>query len=354
MTYQPTHPLPFSINTTPVMPIDLYIPAGPPGDQNGTTNTSPFMNDPDEFGWTVPDALDVSTNPVEFNDLPFLNLDPYNLDGKDNLPTGDLAEGPQGGLSSQVDVQAGSGEQQVNFSLEMENYTYTTEYGQINILTLAEERTTEIKTINFNGQEVAVEYQAGIAHEFEGSFYDNAFRELYVEMAFETGMTIQAEAFDANGNPIMTAFGYEQALEIYGEAFDYGIEEFEMAFELGIELELNDFGMYEMTLSVMFEGEIVYMNGAERFYEFEDELFFMFSDQDQIDFNQIPDGLYNEIQKFAAGMGDAWGGMEILNAQLEAIFLQLQEDGHYQAWDDVDQGLDNPFDFNVPPSDWLT
>ncbi|QDG76966.1 hypothetical protein [Labrenzia sp. PHM005] len=354
MSYQPTTPLPLAINTAPVMPLEFYVPPGPPGDQGVNRNTSPFLTDLDEFSWTAPEGLEVSTNPVEFNDLPFLNLDPYNLEGKDNLPTGDLTKGPHGSISAQVDVQNGHGEQQVNFGLEMENYTYRTEYGQIDILTLAEERTTEVKTINFNGQEVAVEYQSGIAQEFGGSFYDQQFRELYVEMAFETGMAIQAEAFDASGNPIMTAFGYEQMLEVYGEAIDYGIQSFEMIFELGIDLQLNDFGMYEMTLSVVFEGEIAYMNGAERIYEFADELFFMFSDQEQIDFNQIPAGLYNEIDRFAAGMGDAWGGMEILNAQLEAIFLQLKEDGHYQSWDDVDQGLDNPFDFNVPPSDWLT
>jgi len=283
--------------------------------------------------------------------LPFLNLDPYVLDGKDGLPEGELAKGPQGGISSQVESANGVGEQQLGFGLEMMNHSFHSSDGTLDILSLTEERTTEIKTMTFNGQQVAVEYQSGLAHQFEGSFYDNQFRQLYIEMGAEVGATIQTEAFDANGNPILTSFGHAQMLEVAGEAFDYGIEEFFMTFELMIDVQMNDFGMYEMTMSVMFEGEIAYLGGAERTYLFEDEMIFLFSSLDQVDPDQIPLGFYDEIARFGAGMGDAWDALGSVSDHLEAVLLQLQEDGHYQAWEDAGQGLENPFNFNLPSID---
>lgn len=312
--------------------------SGPPGQFHiePVTDTAPSANSE-----TAPSAFD----------MPFLNLDPYNLDGKDNLPDGQLSEGPQGNITSGVESSSGSGEQQVNFELEMEDYTFRSEAGRLDIMALTEERTTEIKTMNFNGQEVAIEYQSGLAYEFEGNFYDDQFREMYIEMTAEVGTTIQTEAFDADGNPILTSFGYEQVLEVTGEAVDYGIEEFSMEFEFVIELERNDFGMYEMTFSVTFEGEIVNMDGTEREFLFEDEMMFLFSDLDQVNFDQMPQGFYDEIARFAAQMGDAWDAFGSVSDQLEAVLLQLQEEGYYQAWDDADQGLNDPFDFNLPSTD---
>jgi len=293
----------------------------------------------------------VTDTGLSANNLPFLKLDPYVLDGKDNLPSGELREGSEGGIGSQIDSSGGAGEQQLGFGLEMMNYTFRSSDGTLDILALTEERVSEIKTMNFNGQQVPVEYQSGLMHEFEGSFYDNQFKQLYIEMATEVGTTIQTEAFDANGNPILTSFGQEQMLEIYGEAFDYGIEEFEMIFELAVDVQLNDFGMYEMTLSVLFEGEIVYLNGAERAYHFEYEAPFIFSSLDDIDPGQLPQGFYDEIARFAAGMGDAWDALGTVGDHLEAVLLQLQKDGHYQAWEDAGHGLENPFDFNLPNID---
>ncbi|WP_422376890.1 hypothetical protein [Roseibium sp.] len=287
------------------------------------------------------------------NDLPFLNLDPYDLDGKGNLPGGELEKGAQGGISAQVDSSNAAGEQQLGFGLEMMDYTFRTSEGTLDIMTLAEERATEIKSSFYNGQEVPVEYQSGLMHEFEGNFYDNQFRQLYIEMASEVGTTIQAETFNEHGDPVLTAFGQEQMLEIYGEAFDYGIEEFEMVFELAVEIQLNDFGQYEMTMSVLFEGEIVYLNGAERAYHFEYEtpFPFYFSSLDEIEIGDLPQGFYEEIARFAAGMGDAWDAVGTISDHLEAVLLQLQEDGHYQPWEDAGQGLENPFDFNLPNID---
>lgn len=297
------------------------------------------------------DAHAVAESGHSANDLPFLSLDPYVLDGKDGLPAGTLEQGAQGGISAQAETSNAHGEQQVGFGLEMMDYTFRTSDGTLDIMTLAEERTTEIRSMTFNGQQVAVEYQSGLMHEFQGNLYDNQFRQLYIEMASAVGTTIQAETFDQNGNPILTAFGQEQMLEVYGKAFDYGIEEFEMMFELAADIQLNDFGMYEMTLSVVFEGEIIYLNGAERSYLFEDEMMFLFSDLDQIDPGQFPQGFYEEIARFAAGMGDAWDALGSVGDHLEAVLLQLREDGHYQQWEDVDQGLENPFDFNLPSID---
>ncbi|WP_434051392.1 MAG: hypothetical protein RDA78_19020 [Roseibium sp.] len=312
--------------------------SGPPGDPVNEAGTQ-----------SAPSAI--SDNGQSGQDLPFLNLDPYNLDGKDNLPTGDLTEGPQGMIGSGVEISGGAGEQQVNFALEMEGYTFRSDAGRLDIMALTEERTTEIKTMTFNGQEVAVEYQSGLAYGFEGSFYDNQFRELYVEMNAEVATSIQTEAFDADGNPILTSFGYEQMLEVTGQGFDYGIEEFSMAFEFMIDIQRNDFGFYEITISVTFEGEIVDMNGFAREFLFEDESMFLFSDLDQIDFDQLPPGFYEEIARFANGMGEAWDAFGSVNDQIEAVLLKLREEGHYQAWDDADQGLNDPFDFNLPNTD---
>ncbi|MEO1114943.1 MAG: hypothetical protein AAFY05_21530 [Pseudomonadota bacterium] len=311
--------------------------SGPPGDADGST----VLTAPSE----------ISGDGQSSNDLPFLNLDPYSPDGKDDLPTGDLSEGPQGMIGSGVETSGGAGEQQVNFTLEMEDFTFRSDAGTLNIMALTEERTTEIKTMMFNGEEVPVEYQSGLAYGFEGSFYDNQFRELSVAVNAEVATSIQTEAFDADGNPILTSFGHEQMLEIEGQGFDYGIEEFYMAFEFMIDIQRNDFGFYEMTISVTFEGEIVDMNGLGREFLFEDESIFMFSDLDQINFDQLPQGFYEEIARFANHMGDAWDAFGSVNDQIEAVLLKLREEGHYQGWDDADQGLNDPFDFNLPNMD---
>ncbi|WP_420332783.1 hypothetical protein [Roseibium sp.] len=312
--------------------------SGPPGNP---------VNDPG----TQSDASATSANGQYASGLPFLNLDPYNLDGKDNLPAGDLSQGSQGTIGSGVETAGGAGEQQVNFALEMADYTFRTDAGALDIMALTEERTTEIKTLNVNGQEMAVEYQSGLAYGFAGSFYDNQFRELHIELNAEVATSIQTEAFDANGNPTLTSYGYEQMLEVEGQGFDYGIEEFYMAFEFMIDIQRNDFGYYEMTVSVMFEGEITYLNGGERQFLFEDESIFLFSDLDQINFDQLPQGFYEEIARFANGMGEAWDAFGSVNDQIEAVLLKLREEGHYQGWDDADQGLNDPFDFNLPNVD---
>ncbi|MES0810702.1 hypothetical protein ABLO27_14565 [Roseibium sp. SCPC15] len=284
-------------------------------------------------------------------DLPFMNLDPYALDGKENLPSGELQEGPQGNIVSEIQSSNGAGEQQLGFGLDMENYTFRTEDGTLDVLALSEQRMTEIKTMNYNGQLTPVEYQSGLAYHFEGNFYDTQLRQLYVAMDAEVATTIQTELFDTNGNPVLTAYGYEQMLNVEGQAFDYGIEEFVMGFEMMVNLERLDSGIYQMTLSVVFEGEIDYLNGAGRDYLFEDEITAWFSDLSEVNVDQFPQGLFDEIARFANGMGEAWDAFGDLNDHLEAILLQLHEDGHYQAWDDAGQGLDNPFDFDLPSID---
>ncbi|WP_319544775.1 hypothetical protein [Ruegeria conchae] len=43
-----------------------------------------------------------------------------------------------------------------------------------------------------------------------------------------------------------------------------------------------------------------------------------------------------------------------MNDQLEAVFVKMREDGHYDAWDQIGQGPDNPYNFDLPPPDlWL-
>lgn len=312
--------------------------SGPPGDP---------VNDPGTH--ITPLAVSESGPPTY--DLPFLNLDPYSPDGKDDLPTGDLSQGPQGMIGSGVETSGGAGEQQVNFTLEMEDYTFRSDAGTLNIMALTEERSTEIKTMMFNGQEVAAEYQSGLAYGFEGSFYDNQFRELSVAVNAEVATTIQTEMYDENGNPVLTSFGHEQMLEVEGQAFDYGIEEFFMGFEFMIELERIGEGHYQMTVSVMFEGEIVDLNGNAREFLFEEESVFNFSSLDEVTFDQLPRGFYDEIARFANGMGEAWDAFGSVSDQIEAILLKLREDGHYQGWDDADRGLNDPFDFNLPNTD---
>ena len=310
-------------------------PPGDPVNEPGTQSAPSSISDTGQSG----------------QDLPFLNLDPYNLDGKDNLPAGDLIEGSQGMIGSAVDTSGGAGEQQVNFTLDMEGYTFRSDEGRLDIMALTEERTTEIKTMMFNGQEVPAEYQSGLAYGFEGSFYDNQFRELYVAVNAEAATTIQTEVYDENGNPVLKSFGHEQMLEVEGHAFDYGIEEFFMGFEFMIELEKIGDTHYQMTVSVMFEGEIVDLNGNAREFLFEDMSVFNFSSLDEITFDQLPQGFYDEIARFAANMGEAWDAFGSVNEQIEAILLKLREDGHYQGWDDADQGLNDPFNFDLPNMD---
>nr|WP_319382658.1 hypothetical protein [uncultured Roseibium sp.] len=312
--------------------------SGPPGDP---------VNEPGTQDAPSP----ISDNGQSGQDLPFLNLDPYNLDGKDNLPEGDLSEGSQGYIGSGTESAGGAGVAQVSFTLDMGDYTFRSDAGRLDIMALTEERTTEIKTMMFNGQEVPAEYQSGLAYGFEGSFYDNQFRELYVSVNAEVATTIQTEMYDPDGNPILTSFGHEQMLEVEGHAFDYGIEEFFMGFEFMIELEKIGENHYQMVVSVVFEGEIVDMNGNAREFFFEDMSEFNFSSLDEITFDQLPQGFYDEIARFAANMGEAWDAFGSVNEQIEAILLKLREDGHYQGWDDADQGLNDPFDFNLPSTD---
>ncbi|MCV0428138.1 MAG: hypothetical protein K5905_22000, partial [Roseibium sp.] len=89
-------------------------------------------------------------------------------------------------------------------------------------------------------------------------------------------------------------------------------------------------------------------------YLFEDEMNFWFRDLDELGTVEFSQGLYDEIARFTNGMGEAWDAFGNFNDQLEAILLQLHEDGHYQAWDDAGQGLDNPFNFDLPNIDPFT
>lgn len=163
--------------------------------------------------------------------------------------------------------------------------------------------------------------------------------------------TVEAMRFDTDGNPLFSGLEYEKVLEISGEAFDFGIEEFEMEMEIGYQLEWLDNGTFLLTLSVNFEGEISCLNGATSEYMFDDELEFIFTCLDQVNFDQIPQGFFDEIARFAADMGEAWDLLGIAGDHIAAMLLQLQEEGHYQAWDDADEGLDNPFDDCLPPID---
>lgn len=325
--------------------------SGPPGSYDSfdpSTNSSEVTGVSSSASEVTTESAQISSPPV---DLPFLNLDPYDMEGKGNLPEGHLVERPDGNLGSQVQSSSGAGEHQVEFALEMAEFRFQSDDGTLNITELTEERATEVKTMSFNGQEVPVEYQSGLAYGFEGSFIDTDLRKIDVNMHYEVAEGFQAEAFDAEGNPLLTSYGYEQVVAIEGQAFDYGIEEFAMELEFTIDLEMNDFGMYVMSVSVVFDGEITYLDGHTREYGFEYEMEVLFSSLDQVKFDQFPPGLFDEIARFASGMGDAWDALRSLNDHLEAVLLQLKEDGHYQAWDDVDQGLDNPFDFELPPVD---
>lgn len=330
-----------------------FAQSGPPGSSvtyDPLTDSVRSASSPGSEQHSTVEETQSSPPPV---DLPFLNLDPYDLQGKDSLPEGHLSKGPQGHLNAQVDMSSGLGGDQVAFAIEMESFTFRSDEGTADIVHFAEERATEVKTMTFNGKEVPVEYRTGIAYEFEGSFRDNDFREIVVMMQFEVAEGFQAEAFDAQGNPLLTSYGYEQVVAIEGQAFDYGIEEFAMELEFAIQLEMNDFGMYVMSVSVVFDGEITYLGGHAREYGFEYDMEVLFSSLDQVNFDQFPPELFQELAHFASGMGEAWDALGSLNDHLEAVLLQLKDDGAYQAWDDVDQGLDNPFDFGLPPVDPL-
>lgn len=284
--------------------------------------------------------------------LPFGSLDPYSLDGKDDLPDGHLSQGAGGGLSSNVEEGGGPGETQIGFELELYGHSFMSDEGFVDIMSLTDMRSTEMVTITLDGQTIPMEYKSHQSFGFEGRIYDQDLRAVTVEMHTETFTEFQAETFDADGNPLITSYSTGKVLELFGEAMDFGIEEFELTFEMSIELEMNDFGFYTMTFSVMFEGEITYLNGGTSLFEFLQEEEFMFSSLDNVEMPELSDQLLMELSRFFNGMGEAWDAIDLLNDHLEAVLLKLKEDGHYDGWDFVDQGLDNPFDGQLPELDW--
>ncbi len=274
--------------------------------------------------------------------LPFTNLDPY--DSAPGAPQGELTPGPQGNISTQLDQQGGGADRELAFELMVENHSFRSDAGTVEILSLSDSRSTQVHTITLNGETVPVEYASHQGFAFEGVAYDQQQRALHVEMEFETGTSYQAETFDAQGNPLLTSYGYEQMLGLTGQGVDFGIEDFTMEFEFTVEIELNEHGFYTMIVSYGFDGEITTLDGQTRTYEHFSEDVFMFTDLDALELPELPQHLLDELARFAAGMGDAWDALSSLDDQLQTVFDQLKQDGHYDAWDHAGGGLDNPFD----------
>lgn len=281
--------------------------------------------------------------------LPFQNLDPYVLDGKDTLPSGELNQTPWSYFEAHRDILFGTDDIQVNFFLETGDYMFRTQDGTLDIHGLYEERLTETRYINDGW--TPVEHRTSLEYNFDGCFYDTQFRQLQISLDTAVATTIQKEAFDDQGNQILTGYRHQQELSVDGHAHDYGIANFAMEFALIVDIQLVGDQYYEMTVSVVFEGYIDYWNGAQKQFFFEEEIPFQFKSLDEIELGQLPQGFYDKIGQFADGMGEAWDAFGTFNDHLEAVLLKLREDGQYQAWDEIGQGLQNPFDFNLPNTD---
>ncbi len=287
-------------------------------------------------------------------DLPFLNLDPHDLEGKDNLPDIELRGFLDGVIDSAVSTYKGAGFHGVEFNLSMVDHEIVTRGSATFISELYHTQQVALETVSMHGTDIPVSYEAQSTFGFEGVHFSQAAQFQHLSIASEQGEMFDVYGFDENGDPVLGSYGYYEVVEIAGKLHQNGISDFELSFEMSFELELNETGLYEVFATVSFDGQIDFNDGMSRYYQFEEDMYFPARDLESVEFGPLPDGLFQQMEMFQAHMGDAWDELLSLNDQLEAVFLQLREDEHYDEWDLAGQGLDNPFNFDLPPVDqWV-
>ena len=287
-------------------------------------------------------------------DLPFLNLDPHDLEGKEDLPDIELRGFWDGVIDSTVSAYQGAGSHEVEFNLSMVNHEIATRGNATLISELYHTQQVALETISMHGTDIPVSYEARSAFGFEGVHIGQAAQFQHLSIASEQGEMFDVHGFDANGDLVLASYGYYEVVEIAGKLHQNGISDFALSFEVSFELEMNETGLYEVFAAVSFDGQIDFNDGMSRFFEFEEDMYFPARDLGSVEFGPLPDGLFQQLAMFQAHMGDAWDELVSLNDQLEAVFLQLREDEHYDEWDLAGQGIENPFTFDLPPVDqWL-
>ncbi len=299
-------------------------------------------------------ALDhsaISTTPIE---LPFTNLDPSDLEGKEDLPDIDLHTLSNGSMESEVEVYNWAGGLEAEFYLVATNHQMESGESVAQISELFHVQEIEVDTLNLNGRDLIVSYETNSDFGFEGSFYGQSAQFHHLSINSESGESFRADMFQANGDPVLTSYGYYETVEIAGELYQNGITDFTLGFEVSYELEMIGFGSYMLEATVSIYGEINYDHGITRPVQFEEYWRTPFPDLESVEFGHVPDGLSDHLMMIQFSLGDAWDELANLNDLLEAAFVQFREDGHYDEWDLADQGIENPFTFDLPPVDqWV-
>ncbi len=299
-------------------------------------------------------SLDVSASSVGQNEVPFRNLDSYDLTGKDDLPNITLHERGGGPVYSEVGAYHGAGIDGAEFGLLLTGYQMASDNSTTQISELYHEQIVELEFAHQNGQFVPAGYQTYSSFGFEGQYTDQSVQFYHLSIEAEREESFQTQMLFGSEDPVLTSYGYHEVLAISGEAFQNGIADFSFSLQYSIEFQMNAYGQYELLAEVAFEGQINYMNAQTREFQFYDYVPIVFRDLESLEFPPFSDQLADQLAMFQYSMGEAWDGLAQLNDRLEAVFVKMREDGHYDAWDQIGQGPDNPYNFDLPPPDlWL-
>ncbi|WP_319544776.1 hypothetical protein [Ruegeria conchae] len=229
-------------------------------------------------------SLDVSASSVGQNEVPFRNLDPYDLIGKDDLPNITLHELHGGHVSSEVGVYHGAGIDRAEFSLLLTGYQMASDNSTTQISELYQEQIVELEFANQNGQFVPAGYQTYSSFGFEGQYADQSVQFNHLSIAVEREECFQTQMLFGSEDPVLTSYGYHEVLEIVGEAFQNGIADFSFSLQYSIEFEMNAYGHYELFAEVAFEGQINYTNALTRQFQFYDDAHILFRDLESLNF----------------------------------------------------------------------
>ncbi|MHA7772129.1 hypothetical protein [Roseibium sp. M-1] len=308
-------------------------PAGPPG---------------------LPETKFSGANWLEFgagDNLPFLNLDPYDLAGKGDLPDFSISSPDP----DYINWELGGTPDQLELDVGVYNATMVSDEARVHVDELSETRVTEIQYSHFNGQKVAIEWQNATAHEVSGSIDYMGQGTLFLNASVEVGESVQAErfSFDENGNMTqqLSAYDWGVGMTMDGQAQSYGIDTFEMNFNIEISMQWDaELGVYLASVFVEFSYTIEYLDGRKIEGEAFQEQEGFWSNLDLFSFAFDGD-ILAEMGKFQRDMGDAWDAIDSYNSHMEALLLHLKDQGWYDLYDTMGGGIDNPFDFNPPAID---
>ncbi|CTQ51642.1 hypothetical protein LP7551_00154 [Roseibium album] len=314
-----------------------FEPSGPPGYLDVEVETTGFS----DFDATSP------------HDLPFLNLDPYDLEGKDDLPEFTISSPDP----DYINWELGGTPDQLEHDLGVFNANLRSDDARIHLEGLSETRVTEVQYGNFNGQKVAIEWQNGISHEASGSIDYLNQGSVWLKSAVEIHESVQAERFTFENGEMsqgLSAYDWGMGMTLDGMAPSYGIDTFEFEFAINISIQWDaELGVYYSEVSV----EAVYMIEMLDGRVFEGEAFQedmgFWSDLDNFNF-EFNDDILDKVSNFQRDMGGAWDAVQSFDDHMQALLLKLKDDGYYDLYDNMGGGIENPFDFDLPNVDPFT